>query len=471
MSEDLEFFQKLKDAIKTKKDFFNSSELPKMLESYRLLHTCVRNLYDILVKRSLITPDPYKLESKISDITIPDESPFIESERALIIGSRFSDYESMLDFICTYVKFSTDGITIPRIKKLVDLNNSFQWNNMTMNNSRTNTRGLALLIQEAKENAPKLQTSLINDSVSKSSQSVDLINATLKELMTFQREAYKFQIRTDILQSPKFNKEKATTQAEEIAEIKKIFPSIMGKTSYYGELIQEIAAEDLAPNKQKIQEETLYKLQIKQKENKEKQNSVDYKGILLNCLHTLSNLGELYSAIIEKLSANVNILEKQKNSFFKKLKKALRAAFKIPEPPLIYELTITDQKKGTKSRRNVDINVFSANIERKANFFISLSDKRGPEFTKAKLLSEQKILEYLNKSITENQEILVLLDALDEFFKQQVNPHDRSKIKGLKIDLISIKNILIKAVQQRSEYVSYIEEQEQMQKLGIKNEE
>lgn len=470
MSEDLEFFQKLKDAIKAKKDFFNSSELPKMLESYRLLHTCVRNLYDILVKRSLITPDPYKLESKISDIAIPDESPFIESERALIIGSRFSDYESMLDFICTYLKFSTDGITIPRIKKLVDLNNSFQWNNMTMNNSRTNTRGLALLIQEAKENAPKLQTSLINDSVSKSAQSVELINATLKELMTFQREAYKFQVRTEILQSPKFNKENAKTQAEEIAEIKKLFPSIMGKTSYYGELIQEIAAEDLAQNKQKIQEETLYKLQIKQKENKEKQNSVDLKGILLNCLHTLSNLGELYSSITEKLATNVNILEKQKNSFFKKLKKALRAAFKLPEPPLIYELTITDQKKGTKSHRNVDINVFSANIERKANFFTSISDKRGSEFSKAKLLPEEKILEYLNKSITENQEILVLLDACDDFFKQQVNPHDRSKIKGLKIDLISIKNILIKAVQQRSEYVSYVEEQEQMQKLGIKNE-
>lgn len=76
----------------------------------------------------------------------------------------------------------------------------------------------------------------------------------------------------------------------------------------------------------------------------------------------------------------------------------------------------------------------------------------------------------MNKSISENQEILTLLSAADEFFKQNAESHDRNKIKGLKIDLISIKNIIVKAVQKRSEYVGYIEEQEQMKKLGISNE-
>ena len=38
------------------------------------------------------------------------------------------------------------------------------------------------------------------------------------------------------------------------------------------------------------------------------------------------------------------------------------------------------------------------------------------------------------------------------------------------MDLITVKNIIIKAIGQRSEYVNYIEEQEQMKKLGITNE-
>ena len=35
------------------------------------------------------------------------------------------------------------------------------------------------------------------------------------------------------------------------------------------------------------------------------------------------------------------------------------------------------------------------------------------------------------------------------------------------MDLIAIKNNLIKATQKRSEYISYVEERNQMKKLGI----
>ena len=144
----IEFVEALKNSIAEKSAWLNSTELPKMLESYRLLHTCVHNLYDMLVKRALITPDPYKLEKKISTIQAPADSPYIESERALVIGSRFSDYETMLDFICTYFKFSVENLDLPKIKKLIELNNSFQWTNMSMNNTKTNTRGLAVLIMD-----------------------------------------------------------------------------------------------------------------------------------------------------------------------------------------------------------------------------------------------------------------------------------------------------------------------------------
>lgn len=471
MADSLKFTDKLKDALKAKSDWLNSESLPKMLEHYRLLHTCVKNIYETLIKRSLITPDPYKLEIKISEIASPDDSHFVESERSVVMGSRFSNYESMLDYVCTYVKFSTDYINISRIKKLLDLNNAFQWNNMTINNSRTNSRMLATLIQEIRHNAPQITVSLINDSISKSAKAVAEINEILKDLMTFQREAYKVQIRHDVIEHPKFNKEKASnSQADEIAEIKKNLSAILGKTPYYTELVQEIAAEDLAPNCKALQEQTLARLAITVKTEKSKKVSIDYKQYLLECLHILSGLGELYSQISDKIQTNVNIIENQKNTFFRKIVKALRKIFNLSEPPLVYDFIIVDPKKDTKSHRSVDMNIFISTLTRKAAFFTPLSNVYGTEFSKIKTYPEQNILDYLNKSITENQEILTILTTADEFFKQNVDAHDRSKIKGLKIDLISVKNVIVKAIQKRSEYVGYIEEQEQMKKLGIKDE-
>ena len=94
MAESSEYLTSLKDAVKAKNDWLNSDLLPKTLDNYRLLHTCVKNLYEVLVKKSLITPDPYKLEAKISDITCPEESPYIENERSLVCGPRSLPFPS-----------------------------------------------------------------------------------------------------------------------------------------------------------------------------------------------------------------------------------------------------------------------------------------------------------------------------------------------------------------------------------------
>ena len=71
---------------------------------------------------------------------------------------------------------------------------------------------------------------------------------------------------------------------------------------------------------------------------------------------------------------------------------------------------------------------------------------------------------------TRRKETLALLTAADDYFKTTVNAASRSKIKGLKIDLVTVNNVLVKANKKRAEYVAYIEEINQMKKLGIKDE-
>ena len=471
MSAESTFITQLKEAIKNKADFLNASELPKLLDQYRLLHTCVKNIYEVLVKKALITPDPYKLEKKISDIQAPDDGPYAENERSMVMGSRFSDYESMLDFICTYVKFSVETISIPKIKKLTEVNNAFQWNNMTQNNSRVNTRGLATLISEAKKNVPQITLSLINDSITKSSDALGEINKLLKDLTDFQKESYKLEVRMNIFNHPSLDNEKAMTSEEnEIAEIKRIFPQVMGKSPYYSDLILEIIAEDQGKNKEVAQKAVISRLQVKQTATVQQKATVDTKAMLLSAMHILVTLAPTYAEVAEKLENNKNVISGKKKTFGEKIKDLIRQILGKPDPAIVYNFIIVDQKKETKTLKAVDINVFISNIEKKANFFGILINKSSPEFKKLSSYQEHDILDYLNKQVTENQEILTLLDAADEYFKNNVVSMDRSKIKGLKMDLVTIKNIMVKTIQKRGEYLSYIEEQEQMRKLGISNE-
>ena len=234
-----DFLELFKKAVNEKSAWFNTEQLPKMLDHYRLLHTCVKNIFDYLVKKALITPDPYKLEKKISDITLPESTQFIESERSMIMGQRFSDYESTLDFLCNYYKFSVTNITIPNIKKLADLTNAILWNSFTVNNNKINTRVLATIVFDGRQNSDTMTVSMINDSLSKASHAQSAILSALKEFTDFQREMYKGTVRKNILGSPNFSMQKALeSPAAETAMIKKNFSSGMGKIPYYGELIE-----------------------------------------------------------------------------------------------------------------------------------------------------------------------------------------------------------------------------------------
>lgn len=51
MEESVDFINQLKEQLRNKAEWFNSQQLPAMLNHYRLLHTCVKNLYEALVKK------------------------------------------------------------------------------------------------------------------------------------------------------------------------------------------------------------------------------------------------------------------------------------------------------------------------------------------------------------------------------------------------------------------------------------
>ena len=180
--EDTEFLPQLQEAITQKTEWFNSDALEKLLLQYRLIHSCVRNLYDMLIKRSLIESDPYRLDKHITDITLPDTSPFPDSEIFSNIGKRFSEYETMLDYICTYVRFSVDSLPIPTVKKLLDFAKVFEWEDVIISSSNSNAHGLAVTLNNARNGAAPVVQSMINDSINKCAQASAEIKKILNEL-------------------------------------------------------------------------------------------------------------------------------------------------------------------------------------------------------------------------------------------------------------------------------------------------
>ena len=436
MSENTEDFNyRIIEAVEQKTQWFDSTELPKLQEDYRLHLTCVRNLFDALIKRSLINEDPYKKDKKISSIVPPESGEFNDNERALTLGIRLSDYESMLDFICNYMKFSVEQLSMDKIKKLIP----------------------ACLV-----------CCFIYFVTFKSTQALNEINEGLKNLADFQRERYKIEVRKNILMNPHFNKAQAYDSAGTIiTEIKRLFPTCMDKKPLAMDLIGEIAAEEAGADKANRQAALLQKLQVEVKKSKKQENTVDTHEILMDALRTLGTTSEQYDLVLNKIMNNHEVLQSEHNSFMDKIKQLFRKMFGLAEPAVDYDVTLVDSKTGAKRKEKIHFTEFATSLSKRIKYYGSFSMKGSPGANRLGSQDDKTNLDFLNRQMIDNNHLMALLGALDEYFKNTATPQDRGKIKGIKMELTSIKNIIVKTNQIRAEYVAYIEEAEQLKRLGI----
>ena len=469
MANPIEFSQKVLEAIDARTQWYEENVMPKILDNYRLMHTCVRNFYDLMIKKSLIKEDPYRLDQKISGIKSPENSQYAETDRAHIIGVRFAEYETMLDWICTYYKFSVDNLSITELKKLLDFNNAFSWKNLSANSDSPNTRGLAEMINEMRRNADALTNSAISDTVSKCQKATADLDVALKDLAEFQKEFYKGKIRKTVFMHPKFDEDKAFKSAgEEMNQIKKTFPVVFAKTlPFYTQLVEELIKEDQDANKEKLQDALLKKLAIPNTEKKKKNKEIDPKELLMSTAQSLCAFSTPLQTICAKLSENNQLLQTYANSGFAKFLHAFRKAFGISEKPVTYEITILEKATGTQRKERIEFNPFCADLQKRMNFYNAFSLRTSPGYKRLLAADEKKVLEFLSRQISDMKNIAQILKGFDTYFKNSSPPEIRPKIKGLAMELTALNNSTINTSQYLAEYISYVEEQEQMKRLGI----
>lgn len=469
MEDNAQFIQQLQSALNQKQNWFNTVSLPEVLGQYRLLSSCVRNLYDMLKKKALVTPDPYSVDKRISEIVVPATDPFPDNEVSSVLGERLSDYDAMLDFISNYFRFSVENMPSATIKKLIEFNNVFEWSNISLNNLKANSHGLALLLNQARINAPAILISMINDCIIKGTEATDIINKNLVELAAFQKELYKGQIRNDLFTHPEFNKEKAfQSQDAELAEIKRLYGKVIGKKVFYTDLINEIIQEDLGADKEKLRAAVLQRLEIREVAVKKevKRRGPDTQGILIDTIMAIGGLAPTMDLLRGKLVDNFGVFYSNKTSFFKKLMAALRVAFHRAPRDKHCTIKIVDAKTSTTREEKININDFLAELSQKVRVYNGIA-AQGVEYQKLTQYPEEKIYNFVCKQISECQTIYTIINGLDSFFKTEVDIINRPKIKGLQIDLSAMRNSIIAANKKRGEYQSLKEESVQMGKLGI----
>lgn len=470
MAEEFNFEEALSKALGEKVAWFDSKVMVEALESYRVLYSAANNVMRLLLQKGLITADPYKLEKKISDVGVPEEGEYPESDRSKVLGVRLSDYERMLDFLCNYFKFSASNLTLPRIKKLIGLNNYFQWGSLVVTSEQPNTKGLANLVTIVRQGSDAIATGSINGAISAASKSLVEINGALKQSSDLQRELYKMEVRRNVIAHSSFSWTKEDSVSETVQKIKKLFPSTMGKQPFYPELIEEIVLESIGSNSIQRQQALLSKLHVVQETQTKKHIQLNTKTMIMDAVRNLSGMAPQLELVVSKLKDNNTLVQDQRNTPFEKFKRILRKAFGLKPPVIEYTVPVTDITTKTTKNEKVDFGKSLSDISKRMNFYSALASRESPSYQRMENQQETEIYSFLTKQLSECQQMLSILIAYDKFFKSEVESPNKSKVKGLSMETTAIKNTMVKTNQRKAEYAAYVEEQHQMHRLGIFNE-
>lgn len=462
-----DFNARIIKAVDDKVSWFNSTVLPKVQEGYRNHLIFVKNLTSALQRRSLITPDPYQNDKKITDVGPIDDAPFNDTERATQLGIRLGQYENMVDFICTYVKFSVEQLPTAKIKKLVDFNGSFTWSSLNPESSRQNTKALGAALMELKTTTkgggPAM--SMLFDSIAKTAKDLEEMSRDLKAVGAFQKERYKGEIRKEIV--AKLGPDVRGNASALMDEIKKQMPTALPRRPFSADIVEELVKEETAGNKEELRSKLLQHLKVQETPTEKAEEGVNVHEIIMSAVLSLGSMTDQYNIVMGKVVTNHDILASEDKGFKQKLGRLFRHLFGMAEPQVEYEVIINKKGSDEKQREIINYNSFMAAFAKRIKFYTSLSSTDSPNYQKMNSQADDFVYNWVNKQMTENGRLQVLLGALDEYFKANTSGVNRAKVKGIKMELTTLKNALVKVNQLRSEYASFVEEAEQMKKLGI----
>jgi hypothetical protein len=372
----------LQQALIARKDWLERSEMAKLKEELRLFQISYSVLYNMFLKKKLINEDPYKQETKISDLEIPETGPFNEAKRLEQLSLRLANYDSQLDFLVNFYQFGVDYLNLDRLRRILGLVRYIDWANLTPDSQSPNTKVVAEITLHSKSGGDQITLSVIGESLTKLPKCTNAIIGVLRDLNTYHKEVYKLAVRSKIAGMP-------DSEANSAA-IKKRLSAGTPVIPFYQEFVEEIIKEDYSKDSQALREAVLKSLKIAEEKPKNAKPKVDYKAILLDGIMTIGGSASVLSECAQKIDENETVLESRKKSFWEKFRLLLRAMMKSEPEELVFDLQYIDQATGTHKNESLFFYRFRADMDKRIKILTGMSNQ-GPVMNKLKAMPEEQV--------------------------------------------------------------------------------
>jgi hypothetical protein len=438
MAENNDYIPKLSHALRARAEWLEKTEIPKLKTGFQAYRTGFAFLYNLYLKNGLIKEDPYKNETKVEEVEAPNAAEFKDEEKLDQMTQRLANYDNQLEYIANAMQVTPDYLTLDRIRRITGLIKYIDWSHLVVDSASPVTRAVAKMTNDIMTGNDTMTLKIATESIAHLNKGFIPIMGNLKLLADYQKEAYKLDLR-DVMEGMPAN------EAADIAQIKKKFIQMKPDGHFYPELAEEVIHEDHTDAGPELRNKVLKKLEVA--EPKPAAPKATSKTSLMEGLQILGNMTRTFTHISEVMDGNQIILDNRKKSFLQKLKEI----FGKGKDSVIYEVKYVDPVRKAPVFERVNFTAFRDDLDKLIHRLTPLQP-HSTGLAKLEAMQDEQLIALLERDMREIQSLHKILAALDEYFKTNVDPKDRDKIRGIRPDLETIKVSIQRANAKRHDY-------------------
>ena len=469
MQAETSYNSRLAEALEQRRTHLETTAIPQLKQECRVFYSSFHALLQVLEKKGLVQPDPYKQDERISDITLPSEEVFLESERDAQMSIRLSQYDNQLDFLVSYFQFDLEFMNLSRIKKLVGLIKYIRWHQLGETSTHLMTRSLAEYIGRLIRDQDPLSSGIVKDSQDQLKRRSRTILGALKETAGYQRESTKLRVRTEVLPHCSLEPARAIADREgTLRKLRKAWVQTQPGSPFFSDLAWEVIEEEFSPHGTHLRCELLERVQVSQPQQKSRRDpSEEFRTMLLETVRNLATTGGTLSSLLERSVENAELLQARRVSVMQRFKRWIDQLTNQTLDRTIMRIEIMEENTSAVRSQELDFEQFSEAVRKRIRLYGAILNRVSTPARRLQQAGEEQLFSFLQKQVKELFELHRQLSAIDTYIRSEITREQRNRLRPVNVELSTLKEHLLRVNKKRHAYVTRKEEQEQLQKLGI----
>jgi hypothetical protein len=447
-----DYLEQLGAALEKRMKWLEESLIPRLKDALLSYQSLFEGAMAMLIRKGLLREDPYNYEQVVTEIVIPKDDPLPDFENTDEVSYRLAAFRRQIKFVTTEASFDLHALTLPRLKKITALISYVNWLEFGEGSTSPITRAFARVFMKVRMGPDSMASQILKDCDIQIVKVVHQIRVMVAELIAFHRESWKAELRRKVLQQISLGTPEGHVRKEEaLRALRKGFGQWMSGKPWYPALTEEVVEEELAEEGAAMKARVLASLAVTEPEPTKIIAAPEGRTILMEAVRILSRPHEELATALAILQENERLLLEGRGTGGGWLRRLLGRGTSQRATERTYKVLYSEPGVPTPKTEVVDFPKLLAEAQKKSSLMATLSSGTGPAHRRLEATREEQLAAFLDKQLNELLLLHRRLGSLNTYFHDWA-VQEKKTARGIKIELLTIKNSIVKGNQRRHEY-------------------